>query len=642
MKRTLLTLLLALTFSAFAGLEEGKAALEVGNYPLAEKEFATLSGPKKLYFQAQIRLKRRSSLQDLESARNLLEGAAQAGYAPAMTALGESYNRVESFGSGEAAGYLEPEGDKVFAWLSKAAGAGDPQGMFRLAEWYDGIDDAANAARNKAQALEWYQKAAAAGNGAALYQMGQFYLEGVQVPKDPAQTGTLWNQAVKVGNPDAMVALAAQLEAGKSDAALEGALTLYLKAAEAGDVRGMVKLGRAYLNGVFGGETLPKDLTKALRWLEAAAATGDADAGYEAGVVYARGVGVKKDLEKAEKLLGNQTDSGLGFTVYARSLEGDFQDFAGALYWYGKGAGAQDPDALDPDALDPDALDPDSEEPGDPEAQSALARLYLSRKPGVPYDPALAFHWADWAARTGRSAEAKAFLASLYEGGLGTEKNLDRALELYQDAVRAGEQKDYAGSIARVRYALGVAFENDQGRGQDYAQAASLYRQAAEGGQMDAAAQLGFLYFVGRGVPQDDPQAVLWSRRAADAGNPKGLYNLGLALELGRGVKKDPNQALELYQKAAALDHVPAKGSIGSFYFNGTVVPQDLQRAAYWFSQGAEGGDRDAQYNLGVCYENGYGLTKDLERARLWYDKAAAQGLTRARDALARLDMAKP
>jgi|GEM_PF-2578193 len=687
MKRTVLTLLLALTSSAFAGLDEGKAALEAGNYPLAETEFATVSSPQKLYWRAQIWLKRRSSLEDIVDARRYLQDAAQVGYAPAMTALGESYNRIENFGSGEAAGYLETEGKKVFDWFKKAAQAGDPEGMYRLAAWYDGINDAASAAKNMVLALEWYKKAAALGNGAALYQMGVFYLEGVRVPKDPAQTQTLWTQAVKVGDTDAMIALAQQYEGGKSDAALEQSLTLYLKAAEVGDVRGMGKMGRAYLSGVFGGGTLTKNLPQALRWLEAAAAAGDGDAGYEAGVIYARGVGVKQDLERAEKLLGNMTDSGLGFTVYARILEGDFQDFVSALYWYGKAAGPLPPDPADPDSFGADAEEQSAEGVGDPDAQKALVRLYLSKKPGVPYDPAFALRWAEVVLRRANRDPDQAFLASLFVQGLGTakdldkvlepyrnvaragdnedfmafivlvqyalgqsfergqgrEKDLDQALELYQNAARAGNKKDYlADAIARVQYALAKSFDYGEGRTQDYAKAASLYRQAAEGGQMDAAAQLGYFYFTGRGVPKDDKQAVSWSRIAAGQGNAKGLFNLGLAFELGQGVVKDLKQALELYLRAAALGSASAQGALGALYFNGVAVPQDLKRAADWFGKGAEGGDRGAQYNLGVCYENDWGVTQDLELARLWYGKAAAQGQTQARDALARLGVTKP
>jgi uncharacterized protein len=64
---------------------------------------------------------------------------------------------------------------------------------------------------------------------------------------------------------------------------------------------------------------------------------------------------------------------------------------------------------------------------------------------------------------------------------------------------------------------------------QDYAQAVNWYRQAADQGNADAQAGLGWMYCKGLGVTQDFAQAVHWSREAADRGNAYAEANLGTA-----------------------------------------------------------------------------------------------------------------
>ena len=50
---------------------------------------------------------------------------------------------------------------------------------------------------------------------------------------------------------------------------------------------------------------------------------------------------------------------------------------------------------------------------------------------------------------------------------------------------------------------------------QDYAQAASWYRKAAEQGQVVAQLNLGLMYSRGEGVPQDYVRAHMWVNLAA-------------------------------------------------------------------------------------------------------------------------------
>jgi TPR repeat protein len=82
-------------------------------------------------------------------------------------------------------------------------------------------------------------------------------------------------------------------------------------------------------------------------------------------------------------------------------------------------------------------------------------------------------------------------------------------------------------------------YENGEGVPQDYAQAVTWYRRAAEQGVSEAQTNLGVMYENGEGVPQDYAQAVTWYKRAADQGHAGAQYNLGVRYAQGQGVPKD-------------------------------------------------------------------------------------------------------
>jgi hypothetical protein len=63
-----------------------------------------------------------------------------------------------------------------------------------------------------------------------------------------------------------------------------------------------------------------------------------------------------------------------------------------------------------------------------------------------------------------------------------------------------------------------VRYEHGEGVEQNYAQALSLYCEAAALSQPDAYFNLGWMFLNGRGVPQNDAIAVLWFGRAARNG----------------------------------------------------------------------------------------------------------------------------
>lgn len=71
-----------------------------------------------------------------------------------------------------------------------------------------------------------------------------------------------------------------------------------------------------------------------------------------------------------------------------------------------------------------------------------------------------------------------------------------------------------------------------------YASAARVIRLAKHG-NMNAQAQLGWMYSTGRGVPQDYYGAAKWYYGAAVQGHGWAQFELGLLYNNGRGVPRD-------------------------------------------------------------------------------------------------------
>ena len=87
-------------------------------------------------------------------------------------------------------------------------------------------------------------------------------------------------------------------------------------------------------------------------------------------------------------------------------------------------------------------------------------------------------------------------------------------------------------------------------------------KQNAEGGNAEAMATLGRLYYLGNyksGVSRDFSRALDWFQRAADAGRQDVLMNLASIYEKGSAGEKDLDKAYSLYKQAAEAGIAGAK-----------------------------------------------------------------------------------
>lgn len=85
----------------------------------------------------------------------------------------------------------------------------------------------------------------------------------------------------------------------------------------------------------------------------------------------------------------------------------------------------------------------------------------------------------------------------------------------------------------------------------DYAEAFSLYTQAANDGNSYSQCMLGYMYENGVGVTRDLDRAVSWYEKAAYQGLKEAQFNLGNMYYMGKGVTQNKETARSWWRKAA-------------------------------------------------------------------------------------------
>jgi TPR repeat protein len=185
--------------------------------------------------------------------------------------------------------------------------------------------------------------------------------------------------------------------------------------------------------------------------------------------------------------------------AYFKGL-GVAQDYAEAARWYRKAA-----------------------DQGHALAQFNLGNAYFKGR-GVTQDYAEAARWYRKAADQG-NVLAQFNLGKAYFKGEGVAQDYAEAARWYRKAADQGH--------ANAQIILSDAYFKGEGVAQDYAEAARWVRKAADQGNAIAQNALGFAYFKGEGVAQDYAEAARWYRKAADQGHAGANENLAKMKQKG-------------------------------------------------------------------------------------------------------------
>ncbi len=240
--------------------------------------------------------------------------------------------------------------------------------------------------------------------------------------------------------------------------------------------------------------------------------------------------------------------------------------------------------------------------PHEAAAMDNLANLYISGY-GVNADRRLAHQWYNRAALAG-------YAPSQYRLGIinltGDNQDYIQAAEFF----RLAAAQDYP----PAQFQLGHLYLAGLGLAKDRDRALKLFEQAAKGGNQLAQYQLGMLL----AASQNYSQAEKWLQAAADQGQRNAQIKLGMLYLDGHAGRINKNW----YIKAAGAGHQPAQLILGTLYMRGIEVEQNLELAESWLKKPAKRGNIRAQYQLGLLYEE----RGKRRKAMKWFRSAAEQG----------------
>lgn len=158
---------------------------------------------------------------------------------------------------------------------------------------------------------------------------------------------------------------------------------------------------------------------------------------------------------------------------------------------------------------------------GLPQASIALANLYDVGQ-GVPFDPEKAAQMRQQLAQAGNEfVRAQMNYDRTHPGQLDFRRASTLTdLQQYGAALPYAKRAAAAGN-KNAQFLLGRAYHFGLGTVVNLAEAARLYRAAAENGLADGAWGLGYMYEWGLGVPVDHAKALVYYDRAAAGGREK-------------------------------------------------------------------------------------------------------------------------
>lgn len=165
------------------------------------------------------------------------------------------------------------------------------------------------------------------------------------------------------------------------------------------------------------------------------------------------------------------------------------------------------------------------------------------------------------------------YLAEFYLKGIGTIKNIDKAVEYYQKGFELG---DYDSGYQLSLYHI---------KNKDFSSALKYLFVGIENNHIPSIKLLANMYINGDGVSKDAQIAINLLNKAKELGDIKVIHQLALLY-----------YSFEEYNKAFEC-----------------------------FKKGADNGDLDSVYHLGLCYAKGLGVRQDFYLARAEYEKAAKE-----------------
>lgn len=204
-------------------------------------------------------------------------------------------------------------------------------------------------------------------------------------------------------------------------------------------------------------------------------------------------------------------------------------------------------------------------------------------------------------------------LAEIKYHGIGAERDINGALDLYQQAADLGN----VSAMFRLGQIQSCEFHNET-------KAFEWYSKCMDAGFIPAYSVLGDHYYDGIGTTVDTMKAIELFQKGVDAGDPMSYLRMGCIYSEGIDVKKDQEKADKMFLQAANAGIPEAQFLIATGVYEGRI-PGGKALAAEWFRRCADFVPT-ACFNLASMYCSGDGVEKDLSKAYGMFKKLADNG----------------
>lgn len=123
-------------------------------------------------------------------------------------------------------------------------------------------------------------------------------------------------------------------------------------------------------------------------------------------------------------------------------------------------------------------------------------------------------------------------------------------------------------------------------------------------------------------------EALIWYTKSAEKGQPAAMHNLGIMYMHGQGTAIDADKVIKWMREASDNNYAPSMSVLGALYYVGYGMDKNSSEAFKWLKKAAEAGvnNEAALELLALSYEHGLGTTQNYAEAEKWYSKAIEAG----------------
>lgn len=199
--------------------------------------------------------------------------------------------------------------------------------------------------------------------------------------------------------------------------------------------------------------------------------------------------------------------------------------------------------------------------------------------------------------------------------GIGTNRNVKMAVAYFIEASMKNNLFAML-NLARL-YSIGIGVDKDLNKARE------LYTKAFEAGYTDAMVYCGDTFCANNSIESspDYDNALICYSKATARHSPLAFYRLAWLYQEGFGVEKNENKSKEYYLLAKDMNFPDALADVGIYYRDGILFDADVNKSIELLTFAANKGNSKAMYELSQMYLKGNILKPDLNKSLEWRKK---------------------